>query len=80
MKDDSKKSVEEMHMVDDFDFVPIAGIIYQLTALGAFLEVGTRRVFLPDNCLLSTTRGFQPGEVVTLQVLRTFAKRKNLIP
>ena len=67
-------------MASQDNFVPITGVVYQATSLGVFLDVGDRRVFIPRNCMSAPSRVFVPGETVTVEVLRWFAKQEGLIP
>ena len=67
-------------MANQDNFVPITGVVYQATSLGVFLDVGDRRVFIPANCISMPSRVFAPGETVTVEVLRWFAKQEGLIP
>ena len=66
-------------MTDQDDFVPIAGIVHRSTTLGVFLDVVALRVFIPANCTPTPSRVFKPGEAVTVDVLRWFAKQEGLI-
>jgi hypothetical protein len=66
-------------MADQDNFVPITGVVHHATSLGVFLDVGDRRVFIPPNCMSRLSRVFVPGETVTVDVLRWFAKQEGLI-
>jgi hypothetical protein len=61
-------------------YVLVSGVVHLHTSLGMFLDVGERRVFLPElYCGDASLRRFAPGEVVTLQVVRSFAEEEKLI-
>jgi hypothetical protein len=66
-------------MTGQDDFVPITGVVHHSTTLGVFLDVENRRVFIPANCTSTPSRVFAPGEAVTLEVVRWFAKQEGLI-
>ena len=66
-------------MGDQDNFVPITGVVQKATSLGVFLDVGDRRVFIPANCMSTPSRVFVPGETVTIEVLRRYAKQEGLI-
>ena len=66
-------------MTDQDDFVPITGMVHRSTTLGVFLDVVDLRVFIPANCMSTPSRVFVPGETVTVEVLRWFAKQEGLI-
>ena len=57
------------------DFIPVTGIVHLHDAQGIFLDVGGRRVFIPDDCMSIPLSAFAAGETVTILVLRSFAKQ-----
>jgi hypothetical protein len=63
----------------DGAFVPITGVIHLHTALGVFIDLGQRRVFLPNFYTATFDRRFLPGEVATVQVLRSYAEEEKPI-
>jgi hypothetical protein len=67
-------------MANNDDFVPISGVVHLRTSLGIFLAVDGQRVFIPANCTSAPTRVFEPAETVTIEVLRSYARRRRLIP
>jgi hypothetical protein len=71
--------VHATHPMTDQDFARITGVVYQATSLCVFLNVGDCRVFIPANCMSMPSRVFVPGEAVTVDVLRWFAKQEGLI-
>jgi hypothetical protein len=60
-------------------FVPITGVVHLATALGVFLDVGDRRVFLRYSDTSCSLRRLVAGETVTLDVRRSFAEAEGLI-
>jgi hypothetical protein len=66
---------------EDFEeLVPVEGIVHLHTDLGVFLDVqGGRRVFIPEQFMFPPGRYLEPGQTVTLQVLRRFATQERLI-
>jgi hypothetical protein len=60
-------------------FVAVDGVIERFTAVGVFMDVKGRRVFLPDSCMLTTPRKWTRGERVTVEVLRRVAMRQSLV-
>jgi hypothetical protein len=60
-------------------FVTIDGVIERFTAVGVFMDVEGRRVFLPDSYMLTTPRKRTRGERVTVEVLRRVAMRQSLV-
>jgi hypothetical protein len=57
----------------------VSGVVRLHTSLGAYLDVGERRIFVPQFYTRTLLRLFVPGESVTLQVLRSFAEEEKLI-
>jgi hypothetical protein len=57
------------------EFVPVTGVVHLHDAHGIFLDVGGRRVFIPDDCLSMPGSRFAPGETVTVEVVRSFVKQ-----
>ena len=67
-------------MLEQGDFVPIEGQLVEVTQLGVFLFVQSRRIFVGTLCLLQMPdRRLQPGETVTLDVSRHFVEREGLV-
>jgi hypothetical protein len=60
-------------------FVPVTGVIFLHTALGIFLDVGERRIFVPQAFTPWSPRRYAFGEAVTLQIVPSFAKEARLI-
>ena len=60
------------------DFVAFTGEVHLHTALGIFLDVDGRRVFVPANFISRTFHRFTPGQTVTIEVLRSFAEQERL--
>jgi len=60
-------------------FVPVIGVIHLHTSLGTFLDVGERRMFLPQVFTSTLLRRYVPGERIAVQLLRTFAEEEKLI-
>ena len=56
------------------EFVPVTGVIFLHTAIGTFLDFEERRFFVPQFLTSTWLRRYAPGEVVTLQVLRSYAQ------
>ena len=62
------------------DFVPIRGELEKVSQLGVFLIVQSRRIFVEASCMQQTPgQALWPGETVTLQVSRNFARREGLV-
>jgi hypothetical protein len=61
------------------DFVPVIGVIHLHTSLGTFLDVGERRIFVPQFFTSTLLRRYAPGERIAVQVLRSFAEQEKLI-
>jgi hypothetical protein len=67
-------------MADKADvFVLITGVVRLHTSLGAYLDIGERRNFVPQFYTRTLVRLFVPGESVSLQVVRSFAEEEKLI-
>jgi len=66
-------------MTDQDQFVPITGIVHRSSTLGVFLDILALRVFIPADCTATASRVFEPGEAVTVNVFRWFAKEEGLI-
>ena len=60
-------------------FVSVTGMIHLHTSLGVFLDVGERRVFVPQAFTSTLLRRYAPREVVVVQVLRSFAEEERLM-
>jgi hypothetical protein len=61
------------------DFVPVIGVIHLHTSLGTFLDVGERRIFVPQFFTSTLLRRYMPGERIAVQLLRSFAEEEKLI-
>ena len=61
------------------DFVPVIGVIHLHTSLGTFLDVGERRIFVPQFFSSTLLRRYMPGERIAVQLLRSFAEQEKLI-
>ena len=61
------------------DFVPVIGVIHLHTSLGTFLDVGERRIFVPQFFSSTLLRRYKPGERIAVQLLRSFAEEEKLI-
>ena len=61
------------------DFVPVIGVIQLHTSLGTFLDVGERRIFVPQFYTSTLLRRYMPGERIAVQLLRSFAEEEKLI-
>ena len=61
------------------DFVPVIGVIHLHTSLGTFLDVGERRIFVPQFYTSTLLRRYAPGERIAVQLLRSFAEEEKLI-
>jgi hypothetical protein len=62
------------------DFVPIRGELEQVSQLGVFLIVQSRRIFVEASYMQQTPdQALWPGETVTLKVSRNFARREGLV-
>ena len=60
--------------------VPISGELEQVSQLGVFLIVQSRRIFVETLCMQQTPdHALWPGETVTLNVSRNFARREGLV-
>jgi len=57
--------------------VSVTGVIHLHTSLGVFLDVGERRIFIPQFFTSTLLRRYAPGEVVTVNVPRSFAEEEN---
>jgi hypothetical protein len=81
IESDASQPVDRSCLSEDFEeLVPIEGVVHLHTDLGVFLDVqGGRRVFIPERCMSPADRHFEPGQAVTLHVLRSFATREGLI-
>jgi hypothetical protein len=60
-------------------FVPVTGVVHLPTALGVFLDVGERRLFLRYADTSTSRRHFVRGENDTLDVRRRLAEVEGLI-
>ena len=75
-----KRARDDARMVEKpQQFVPVTGVIHLHNALGVFLDVGERRIFVPQFFTSTLLRRYAPGEVVAVQVLRAFAEEEKLI-
>ena len=61
------------------DFVPVIGVIHLHTSVGTFLDVGERRIFVPQFSTSTLLRRYMPGERIAVQLLRSFAEEEKLI-
>jgi hypothetical protein len=61
------------------DFVPVIGVIHLHTSLGTILDVGERRIFVPQVYSSTLLRRYAPGERIAVQLLRSFAEEEKLI-
>ena len=61
------------------DFVPVIGVIHLHTSLGTFLDVGERRIFVPQFFSSTLLRRYMPGERIAVQLVRSFAEEEKLI-
>ena len=61
------------------DFVPVIGVIHLHTSLGTFLDIGERRIFVPQFFTSTLLRRYMPGERIAVQLLRSFAEEEKLI-
>jgi hypothetical protein len=50
-------------MAERVDVVPVTGVIHLHTSLGTFLDVGERRIFVPQFYTSTLLRRYAPGEV-----------------
>jgi hypothetical protein len=64
---------------DVLDFVPIVGVVHHVTALGVFLYVGDRRVFVGPNCMEPLAQPLEAGELAALRVYRRYAVQEGLV-
>jgi hypothetical protein len=64
-------------MAEDDDFVPITGVVHLRTSLGVFLAVDGQRVFILANCTSAPSRVVEPAETVTIELLRSYARRRQ---
>jgi hypothetical protein len=60
-------------------FVPVIVVIHLHTSLGTFLDVGDRRIFVPQFYTSTLLRRYAPGEKIAVQLLRSFAEQERLI-
>jgi hypothetical protein len=60
-------------------FVPVIGVIHLHTSLGTFLDVGERRIFVPQFYTSTLLRRYASGERIPVQLLRSFAEEEKLI-
>jgi hypothetical protein len=74
----SAKAIDHKSLSETEHFVPVAGVVHHQTSLGVFLEVARRRVFVPIDCLSSSSAVFQAGEPAVLLVLRRFAEKEGV--
>ena len=77
-RSESGESKAPLPSEDVLDFVPIVGVVHHVTALGVFLDVGDRRVFVGQNCMKPLVQPAEAGEPATLRVYRWFAKQEGL--
>jgi len=63
----------------DNTLMPVRGVVRLSTELGVFIDLQRRLVFVPSNHTLSALRRLRAGEVVTLQIDRSFALRAGLV-
>jgi hypothetical protein len=61
------------------DLVSVEGVVHLATALGVFLDIVGRRVFLPAICITTLPQTFTRGEAVTIKVARWYAKQEKLV-
>jgi hypothetical protein len=61
------------------DFVSVVGVIHLHTSLGTFLDIGERRIFVPEFYTSTLLRRYTPGERIAVQLLRSFAEEEKLI-
>jgi hypothetical protein len=61
------------------DFVSVTGVIHLHTALGTFVDVRERRVFVPEFFTPTLLRRYAPGEIVAIYLLRSYAEKQKLI-
>jgi len=54
-------------------------VIHLHTSLGTFLDVGERRIFVPQFFSSTLLRRYMPGERIAVQLLRSFAEEEKLI-
>jgi hypothetical protein len=67
-------------MLEEGDFVPIENCwVSRATSLGLFVIVEGKRVFVPVTFIHYKDLSYTPGDVVTLQVLRSYAEQERLI-
>ena len=67
-------------MLEQGDLVPIEGQLVEVTQLGVFLIVQSRRIFVGALCMRQMPdRRLQPGETVTLDVSRNFVEQEGLV-
>ena len=76
--DSTEPAPQSLHMHAD-DFVKVTGFVDHCTSLGIFLDVAGRRVFIPGNCSATPSQTYQPGDPVTLLVVRRLAEREELV-
>ncbi len=67
-------------MLEQDDFVPIEGQLVEVSQLGVFLIIQSRRIFVGALCMRQMPdRKLQPGETVTLDVSRKLVEREGLV-
>jgi len=62
------------------EFVSVLGVVHRVSSFGVFLELESRRVFVPILRMQPPARVLQPGETVTLHVSRSYAEQEMLVP
>jgi hypothetical protein len=77
-RSESGESKAPLPSEDVLDFVPIVGVVHHVTALGVFLDVGDRRVFVGRNCMEPARQPLAAGEPATLRVEHWFATQEGL--
>ncbi len=66
-------------MLEKQDFVAIEKCTVSSTmSLGMFVIVGDRKFFVPFHCILKNHLSYASGDVVTLDVLRSYAQEEGL--
>ena len=79
VESDASQPVDRSCLSEDFEeLVPVEGTVHLHTDLGVFLDVqGGRRVFIPEHFMSLADRHCEPGQTVTLRVLRSFATQEG---